>query len=57
MEGKRVIPACETLSLSGAGWILVIEKGPFGPSFLVINSAAVENVNVPFVKFFPFFNC
>jgi hypothetical protein len=33
MEGRRVIPVCETLSLSGVGWFLVIQKGPFGPLF------------------------
>ena len=33
MEGRRIITVCETLSLSGSQWILVIEKGPFGPSF------------------------
>jgi hypothetical protein len=49
MEGRRIITVCETLSLSGAGWFLVIEKGPFGPSFLVINGAAIKNVDVPFV--------
>jgi hypothetical protein len=49
MEGRRIITVCETLSLSGARWILAIEKGPFGPSFLVINGAAIKNVDVPFV--------
>jgi hypothetical protein len=57
MEGRRIITVCETLSLSGAGWFLVIEKGPFGPSFLIINGLSIENVDVPLVEFFPFFNC
>jgi hypothetical protein len=51
MEGRRFITVCETISLSGAGWILVIEKGPFGPSFLVIYSASIKHINILLIEF------
>jgi len=47
---------CEALSLSGRQ-NLVIEKGPHGPFFLVINGASIKDVDVPFIKFLPLFNC
>jgi hypothetical protein len=47
---------CEALSLSGRQ-NLVTEKGPHGPSFLVINSASIKDVDVPFIEFLPLFNC
>jgi len=45
MEGRRLMTVCEALSFSGAEWNLVIEKGPFGPSFL----AFVDKLIKPFV--------
>jgi hypothetical protein len=51
-----ILFVCEALSLS-ARQNLVTEKGPCGPSFLVINSATVKNVYVPLVEFFPLFKC
>ena len=48
-----VLQACEAISFLAAK-ILVIEKGPLGPSFLIVNGLSIQNVNVPFIEFFPF---
>jgi hypothetical protein len=50
---QTVLFVCEALSLS-ARQNLVIEKGPYGPSFLIINSASIKDVHVPFIEFLPF---
>ena len=48
-----VLQACEAISFSAAK-ILVIKKGPLGPSFLIINGLSIQNINAPFIEFFPF---
>jgi hypothetical protein len=49
-----ILQACEAISFSVTR-ILVIEKGPHGPSFLIINGLSIENIDAPFMEFFPFF--
>ena len=51
------LQACEAISFSAARILVTIKKGLRGPFSLEINCLTVENVNVPFIEFFPFLRC
>jgi hypothetical protein len=52
-----VLQACEAIGFSAARILVTIKKGLRGPFSLEINYLTVENVNVPFIEFFPFLRC